>query len=215
MCSCDVTSFPLRTSTSTLSILRNLSSLRNGCSSVRKNYPDSNVLSVCCFQNAIPRFREMILSGGFARSGPKGGENLRALADDFGILNESIEGVVSRNDAGILRRIFGTLMTLFSSSVAAGDKKFLDGFSNGRKNSNSRNVSQVSEYQEYGTCERRGKVRVFDGAGCYSNLTVNFYIMDSRKYWSYALAFGVKHDNLQVALVIVDVQVRMIVWLLG
>ena len=62
---------------------------------------------------------------------------------------------------------------------------------------------------ELGTCQHPGKVLVFAGASCYSNNTVKFYFMDSRKFWNYALAFGVRHDTLpRVALVLVDSQVR-------
>ena len=213
MCSCDVNSFPLRTTTSTYSVLRNLSPLRNSCRSLRRNYQESNVLSVCCFQNSVSRVQEMILdeSIGSLRTTLKEGDSVTAVAGKFKTFDGNVEDTVSRNNPGILNRLLGNLMTMFSSDVSEDRKKILVGSTERGRDASSENISQTSEYQEYGTCDRPGKVRVFEGASCYSNITLNFYLMDSRKYWRYAEAVGVQHDfPSRVALVIVDVKVRRV-----
>lgn len=207
MCSCNVDSFPLRSSTSALSILQGLTPLRNSCRSLRKNYQESNTLSVCCFQNTIPRYREMIVSetpisvNGEIRTDVKREEHLRILANKFEILNGDIKEAVSRNDPGILKRLLGNLMTMFTSGTAGDTEE-----QTGDRIAGSDGATRFPEYHEYGTCEQRGKIRVFNGASCYSNITVKYYFMDSRKYWSYAVAFGVKHVPSRVALILVDVK---------
>lgn len=58
---------------------------------------------------------------------------------------------------------------------------------------------------EYGTCEHPGIVREFAGAYCYSNNSVTFYYMDSRKFWKFAVALGVKQNiTPRTALVLLD-----------
>lgn len=59
------------------------------------------------------------------------------------------------------------------------------------------------------TCIRTGHVTQFAGAGCFSNRSVNFFLMDSTEYWGVAERLGV-HGMPQagVALVIADLKVQ-------
>jgi hypothetical protein len=60
-------------------------------------------------------------------------------------------------------------------------------------------------------CNRTGHVTIFHGASCYSNRSVNFFYMDSGRFWSVAQRLGVKGNPAdikhKVALIIVDVKV--------
>ena len=60
------------------------------------------------------------------------------------------------------------------------------------------------------TCVRMGHVVQFTGAGCYSNRSVNFFLMDSTEYWGVAERLGV-HNTPQgkLALVIADLEVHV------
>ena len=136
-------------------------------------------------------------------------EHLKILAKKFEKLNKDLESNPSEKNHGVFNNLLGNLMQIFNTPVTEKPKQ---------DNSSIESLGRESPPDlendlyppEFGTCEQPGKVIVFAGAGCYSNITVNFYYMDSRKYWNYALAFGVEHDTLpQVALVLVDSQVRV------
>ena len=109
----------------------------------------------------------------------------------------------------MLDNLLGNLMEIFKPSVSENSTSKLDNSSTEslRDDSHPDLESEVHP-PEFGTCDHPGKIRVFAGASCYSNKTVKFYFMDSRKFWNYALAFGVRHQTSpRVALVLVDSQV--------
>lgn len=56
-------------------------------------------------------------------------------------------------------------------------------------------------------CNQTGHVTHFHGASCHSNRSVNFFYMDSERFWSVAERFGVHGIQNKVCLVIVDVKV--------
>jgi len=59
------------------------------------------------------------------------------------------------------------------------------------------------------TCVRVGHVAQFAGAGCHSNRSVNFFLMDSTEYWGVAERLGVRRTPQdKVALVIADLEVQ-------
>ena len=58
--SCVRNSFPLRT----FSVLRGFALPRNSCRSLRRNsYQEKNALSVCCFDNQVPRLHSLVNFG--------------------------------------------------------------------------------------------------------------------------------------------------------
>ena len=60
-------------------------------------------------------------------------------------------------------------------------------------------------------CVRTGHVTEFLGAGCHSNRSVNFFIMDSTECWTVAEKLGVRRsDKAKVALLIADLKVHTV-----
>ena len=135
-------------------------------------------------------------------------EHLKILAEKFEKLNKNFESSPSEDNLGLLDNLLGNVMKIFRTPSTEKPKlanKSIDSLTN-------KSLSDLESdlpVPEFGTCQHPGKLLVFAGASCYSNITVKFYVMDSRKFWNYALAFGVRHETLpRVALVLVDSQVR-------
>ena len=126
------------------------------------------------------------------------------------MLNKDVKSNPSKKDLGVFKSLLGNLMNIFNSSIGENKTKLDNSFTQKFGSKSPPGFSESDQYPpEFGTCDHPGKIRVFAGASCYSNITVKFYYMNSRKYWNYAEAFGVRHDTSpRVALVIVDSQVR-------
>ena len=138
-------------------------------------------------------------------------EHLKILAEKFEQLNKDIESGPSENNIGMFNNLLGNLIKIFGTPAAHGSELKRDSISSANTENETSSVLEGDEtnFSEFGTCDHPGKVVEFAGASCYSNMTVKFYFMDSRKFWNYALAFGVKNDTLpRVALVLVDTKVR-------
>ncbi len=135
-------------------------------------------------------------------------EHLKILAGKFEKLNKDLESIPSKDNLGVLQNLVGNLMKIFNVPVT--DRPKLDNSSVESLASQSPpDLESDLHRPEFGTCDHPGKIAVFAGASCYSNISVKFYFMDSRKFWNYALAFGVRHDTLpRVALVLIDSRVR-------
>jgi hypothetical protein len=134
-------------------------------------------------------------------------EHLKFLAEKFEKLNKDFEAVPSEENIGVLNNLLGNIMKMFKTPATENTK--LSNTSTSLEKESPLDLDSDRYPPELGTCQHPGKVLAFAGASCYSNNTVMFYFMDSRKFWNYALAFGVRHDTLpRVALVLVDSQVR-------
>ncbi|XP_028415895.1 thioredoxin domain-containing protein 11-like [Dendronephthya gigantea] len=197
----------------TFSVLRSFALPRNSCRSLRKNsYQEKNALSVCCFDNKVPRLQDLVnfgkSSGVVSETGLSREEHLKILAERFQMLNKDIKSNPSKNDLGVFKNLLGNFMNIFKSPGEEDKGKLDNRFTQTFESKSPPGFNKSDQYPpEFGTCEYPGKIRVFAGASCYSNITVKFYYMNSRKYWNYAEAFGVKyHTAPRVALVIVDSQ---------
>lgn len=138
-------------------------------------------------------------------------ENLGILAEKFGKLDKGLESNPFEKNVGVLDNILGKLTEMFKTTPVVVEKsKLAINTSNKSFASESLpNLESRVHRPEFGSCERPGKIKVFSGASCYSNVTVKFYVMDSRKFWKYALAFGVDHETShRLALILVDSSVR-------
>ena len=114
---------------------------------------------------------------------------------------------------GMLKNLLGNFMEIFKTPVPENDTLNLDNSSTESLRAESPLDLESEEHPpEFGTCQYPGKIRIFAGASCYSNITLKFYFMNSRKFWNYALALGVRQETSpRVALVLVDSRVRVII----
>ena len=114
---------------------------------------------------------------------------------------------------GMLKNLLGNFMEIFKTPVPENDTTKLDISSTESLRADSPpDLESEGHPPEFGTCQYPGKIRIFAGASCYSNITLKFYFMNSRKFWKYALALGVRQETSpRVALVLVDSRVRVII----
>ena len=206
-CRCAENSFPLQT----FSVLRSFPLPRNSCRSLRRNsYQEKNALSVCCFDKEAPRLHGLLnverVSGPVSKpmeTGLNREEHLKILAEK---LNKDLETSPSEDNLGVLDNLLGNLVKIFKTP-ATKKPKLADEFIESSASKSRSDLESDLPLPEFATCQHPGKLLVFAGASCYSNITVKFYVMESRKFWNYALAFGVRHETLpRVALVLVDSQ---------
>ncbi|XP_046854863.1 thioredoxin domain-containing protein 11-like isoform X2 [Xenia sp. Carnegie-2017] len=198
-CSFLDSSFPLFAS-------RDISLPRNSCCSLRRNsYQLKNSFSVCCFDDEMRRVGkrfnvEIITTDKDASFEENKEEYAQSLEDRSATMKEE------RKSSTNFRK--SSINFMFTPKISDVEISLPD-MSN-IQNQSIRTVSlpnyDSSYYPpEYGTCEHPGIVREFAGAYCYSNNSVTFYYMDSRKFWKFAVALGVKQNiTPRTALVLLD-----------
>lgn len=189
------------------SIVSTLSSFTNGCSTIKPLYYPLPVTTICC--------------------GVQRAETSRYLSSLEQIKTVSLESLTRLERS--FDDIFNELLSSFVTPLRrTGFKNVYNQVSRHNLSTESRDVTKNSfphssllqkhhtpldnsSIEDVGnnTCVRTGHVTQFTGAGCHSNRSVNFFLMDSTEYWGVAERLGVnKTPQGKVALVIADLEVK-------
>ena len=182
-------------------IVTALTSLKNGCSSFRSDYYLFATRSICCTVQTVETTNNFSSIKQFNPVYLKHLRQMRSLDDLFGDLVAAI--IPPGKKPG-----FGKGHDQEARSLSAKNPRqqavpteeycnSLHTFSCNENNSNS--------------CTATVSVMQFTGAGCYSNRSVNFFLMDSTDNWEVAERLGVRNTcKDKTALVIADLEVKSI-----
>lgn len=188
-------------------ILSTLSSFVNGCSTMKPLYYPLVETKICCsvktpetskYFSSLEQIKTVHLKS-FTQIERSLNDVLSELLDSFitplkGTGLESSDNQVKGNNSMMEPR-GDTEDTLPHSSSS------LQEHQDSVENSSADVVGNNS-------CGPKGHVTQFAGAGCYSNRSVNFFVMDSTEYWGVAERLGVNSTSQgKIALVIVDFEV--------
>lgn len=170
-------------------------SLKNDCSSIRsRNYQLSSI-SICC--------------------------GLKMMAKNtlfpYQALQQRLDLKASKQMGGSIDDLFSKLL---ATSISSTMKEDIPTLENGVAVEVGSSPQQVSQYGDLQTipsvdenkknlCAMEDNATAFAGAGCFSNRSLNFFVMDSMQYWSVAERLGV-HTTVKdrKALVIADLEVN-------
>lgn len=190
-------------------ILSTLSSFIDGCGTMRPLYYPLAVTNICCTAQMA--------------------QTNKYLSSLEQIKTVSLESLtqIERSLDNILKELVGSIITPHKRT---GLKK--NGYNEEKGNNSSTGPqdgtkdtfppsSLLQEHQDSidnsstdvignNSCEPKGHVTQFTGAGCHSNRSVNFFMMDSTEYWGVAERLGVNSTPQagKVALVIADLEVQ-------
>ena len=188
-------------------ILSTLSSLVNGCSTMKPLYYPLVETKICCsvktaetnkYLSSLEQIKTVHLKS-FTQIERSLNDILSELLDSF-ITPLKSTGMESgdyqvKGNNSMTESQGGTEDTLPHSSPR---QEHQDSFDNSSADVVGNN-----------SCGPKGHVTDFAGAGCYSNRSVNFFVMDSTEYWGVAERLGVKSTSQgKIALVIVDFEVK-------
>lgn len=176
----------------------------NGCSTIRPLYYTLVLTSICCTVQMTQTTKGS--GSSLERIKTVSLESLREIErslDD--IINELFSSIIppfrrtgynqAKGHSSLMEPHVGTKNPLPQSSSLVQKHDSLD-------DSSTDNVSNRS-------CVPTGHVTQFTGAGCHSNRSVNFFLMDSTEYWGVAERLGVNSTHRdKVALVIADLEVK-------
>ena len=180
-------------------ILSTLSTSINGCSTVKPLYYPLAVTSICCTVQMT--------------------ETTKYMSSLEQIKTISLESLtrMERSLDNILKELLGSIGLKNGYNQVTGNNS-LNEPENGKRDTAPHSSPVLQEHHSSpnnsstdvvgnNSCVPTGRVTQFTGAGCYSNRSVNFFVMDSTEYWGVAERLGVNSTS-HVALVIVDLEVR-------
>ena len=188
------------------SIVSALSSFADGCSTIKPLYYPLSVTTICC--NAqLPETATYLDTLEEIKTASL--ESLTRLERSFDdIFNEVLSSFVTPlKRPSFEKNVYNQVSRdNLSTESQDGTKNTFPGSPAMQEYHTPLDNSSIQDVSN-NTCVRTGHVTQFTGAGCYSNRSVNFFLMDSTEYWGVAERLGV-HGMPQVALVIVDLEVQ-------
>ena len=183
------------------SIVSTLSSFTDGCSTIKPLYYPLPVTTICCSAQ-LPETSKYLDSLEHIKTTSL--ESLTRQERNFDdIFNELWSSFVTP----LKRPSFENVYNVSSESQDLAKNHFphsapLQGHHTPLDNSSIDDAGN-------NTCIRTRHVTQFAGAGCHSNRSVNYFLMDSTEYWGVAERLGVgRTPQDRVALVIVDLEVQ-------
>ena len=190
------------------SIVSVLSSFTDGCSTIKPLYYPLPVTTICCSAQ-LPETATYLDTLEQIKTASL--ESLARLERSFDdIFNEVLSSFVTPLKRHSFEKNVYNQSSRYNLSAESQDvtKNTFSHSASLQEHPSTLDNSSIQDGSN-NTCVRMGHVTQFAGAGCYSNRSVNFFLMDSTEYWGVAERLGV-HGMLQakVALVIADLEVQ-------
>lgn len=180
-------------------IVTALSSLMNGCSSFRPGYYGFATTSICC------TVQEVETTGNLSSLEQFKPTNLESLRQTERSLDDVLSDLVAAMVSPVKPRFHKDQDEATSTDAKNTARQAVPL----EENHDSLHMFPGDETKN-NSCETTGHVTQFTGAGCHSNRSVNFFLMDSTEYWDVAERLGVRDTpkGRKTALVIADLEVN-------
>ena len=182
--------------------LSSLPSFGYGCTSFRHHYFVHFVTSICC----TPKMGETTEDVSYLRQSEFPQQALQTQIDNSvsDIVEELVNSVTPKSKRSSTKGVYHQLIKQDSSSTDIHGEM-------------GRNVFPLSSFMErsfdsfHDNCGPTDPISKFAGAGCTSNRSVNFFLVDSIEHWTVAERLGVSWTSEEkIALVIADFKVIQI-----
>ena len=190
------------------SIVSTLFSFTDGCTTIKPLYYPLPVTTICCSVQLPETSRYLDTLEQIKTASLESLASLERSFDD--VFNELLSSFVTPLKRPSLKNVHNQVSRHNLSTESPDVTKNILSHSAPLQEHHTPLDNSSIEDVGNNTCVRTGHVTQFAGAGCHSNRSVNFFLMDSTEYWGVAERLGV-HRTPQlgkVALVIADAEVQ-------
>ena len=189
------------------SIVSTLSSFTDGCSTIKPLYYPLPVTTICCSVQLAETSRYLDTLEQIKTASLESLTRLERSFDD--IVNELLSSFVTPLGRTGFKNVYNQVSRHNLSTESQDVTKSSSPHSTLLQKHYPPHENSSTEDIVNSICVRTGHVTQFTGAGCYSNRSVNFFLMDSIEYWGVAERLGVHNTPRgKVALVIADLEVQ-------
>jgi len=189
------------------SIVSTLSSVTDGCSTIKPLYYPLPVTTICCSVQLPETYRYLDTLEHMKTASLESLTTQQRSFDD--IFNELLSSFVTPLKRPSFKNVYNQVSRHNLSTESQEVTK--NTFPHSAPLQEHHTPLDNSSIEDVGnnTCVHTGLVTQFAGAGCHSNRSVNFFLMDSIEYWGVAERLGVhRTPQGEVALVIADLEVQ-------